>query len=215
MTDFDRVAQWRDLCEHYRRLTDEELVALAQQKTEFTDLAQQALTSEISYRKLTVPVTPPKEPAPPPPSDGDPYAEDRELVEIAMVYSLRDAQQIEGLLSDASIPFFMGPELATSTDGVKSRFGEGVSVKVMKIAVPFVRGVLQTFEPKDDPYPDTPQDAPADTSARCPECGSAEIVLEGTEQDPDNPARDQASHFEWTCMACGHEWEDDGIEEEL
>jgi hypothetical protein len=46
----------------------------------------------------------------------------------------------------------------------------------------------------------------------CPKCRSDEIVFEGraaaagTEPGPD-------AKFDWHCDACGHVWEDDGIED--
>ena len=55
MTDLDPAGEWRELSERYRGMSDEELVVLARQSPELTDIAQQALTQEISYRKLKLP----------------------------------------------------------------------------------------------------------------------------------------------------------------
>jgi hypothetical protein len=47
------------LAEHYRQLTDDELIEIARQSKELTGMAQQALALEISSRKLTVPLQEP------------------------------------------------------------------------------------------------------------------------------------------------------------
>jgi hypothetical protein len=48
------------LAEHYRRLTDDELIEIAHHKDDLTEMAQQALAIEVASRRLTVP---PKEAA--------------------------------------------------------------------------------------------------------------------------------------------------------
>src|SRR5438034_9281497 len=82
---------------------------------------------------------------------GDPYAEDRKLVEILTVWSLSDALQLERILNTAGIPFFMGAENATSVDAVTSSFPSGVSVKVMRIGVPWANPAFEKYEPRDVP----------------------------------------------------------------
>jgi hypothetical protein len=46
------------------------------------------------------------------------YDEDRKLVELCTVWSVRDALQVQTILDGLGIPFFMGPEKATGVDGV-------------------------------------------------------------------------------------------------
>jgi DNA-directed RNA polymerase subunit M/transcription elongation factor TFIIS len=209
MTDIDPAGEWRELSERYRGMSDEELVVLARQSPELTDVAQQALTQEISYRKLEIPseeMPPPSEPEPDPES---PYAEDRQLVELCTVWSLRDALQLQTLLDRAGIPFFMGPEKATSVDQVTSDFLKGVSVKIMRIGLPWTRQAMLNYEPADEPGP---KPEPEELPVRCPKCGSAEVVL-GRLVTESPTAKDSSPHpqFEWTCDSCGHQWEDDGI----
>src|SRR2546427_12119588 len=134
METLDPATEWLRLSERYRQMSDDELLALSRQISEMTEVAQQVLAQEISQRKLKLepdneePNEVPNEepPAPPgldtpnlePPPDAtdapDPYAKDRELVEIRSVWSLSDALQLQTLLDDAGIPFFMGAEKATS-----------------------------------------------------------------------------------------------------
>ena len=107
MEGLDAGAEWLRLSERYRRMSDGELLVLAQQNFELTEIAQQSLASEISRRGLKrqseeLPARP--DPSPPLDSSGD---EDRELVEIRTVWSLSDALQLQTLLDRAGIPFFM------------------------------------------------------------------------------------------------------------
>ena len=125
------------------------------------DVAQQALASEMSRRGLKLQ---PEEPAPPlePVLDPDspyadsPYAEDRELVEVRTVWSLSDAIQLQALLDGAGIPFFMGPEKATSASAVTSNFANGVSVKIMSVGVPWANRAMMNYAPENEPAATAP-----------------------------------------------------------
>jgi len=211
MRDIDPAGEWLELSERYRGMSDEELVVLARQSPELTDVAQQALTQEISYRKLQV--TPEETPIPPDlePDPESPYAEDRQLVELCTVWSLRDALQVQTLLDRAGIPFFMGLEKATGVDQVTSDFLKGVSVQIMRIGLPWARQALLNYEPADDPGR-KPDEELEQLPVRCPKCGSTEVVL-GRLATESSSAKDSSLHpqFEWICDSCGHQWEDDGI----
>jgi DNA-directed RNA polymerase subunit M/transcription elongation factor TFIIS len=146
-------------------------------------------------------------------SQEDQYAEDRKPVELCTVWSERDALQLQGILDEAGIPFFMGPEKATGVDKVTSNFANGVGVQIMQIGIPWARQAMQRYAPEDDPAPkETPE--LDEVLVRCPKCHSDEVVFEGRTSELAN-ARDESSQkFEWTCDSCGHHWEDDGVEKE-
>ncbi len=190
-------------------MSDEELVVLARQSSELTGVAQQALIQEISYRKLQIrseEISPSSDPEPDPES---PYAEDRELVELCTVWSLRDALQLQTLLDRAGIPCFVGPEKATGVDAVTSDLVKGVSVQVMRIGLPWARQALLNYEPADEPRP-KPEEELEEFPVRCPKCGSTQIVL--ARLVAESPTANESSpQFKWTCDSCGHHWEDDGI----
>jgi len=214
MSTLDSPGELLRLSEHYRRMTDEELIALARDPSALTDMAQHALAMEVSQRRLKVPaleVKPRGEvrpPAPPSEEDDDPYAEDRELFEICKVWSLRDALQVQRLLDSASIPFFMGPGLATGVDGGTMNFADGLSVKIMRIGWPWAWEVMQSYSPKDAP-PEPKWEELGEGVIRCPRCRSTEVVFDrliGSRTDPKSPRR-----FKWTCSSCDHEWEDEGV----
>lgn len=219
MNNLGPAAEFLRISEHYRQMSDGELLDLAQDPSELTDVAQQALASEISHRGLTVPSAKPalRPNAVPLPDPADPnspeYDHDRQLVEICTVWSQRDALQLQTLLDNAGIPFFMGPENATGVDAVTSNFADGVSVRVMQVGVPWARQAMQTYEPLDDQTPKD-QAEPEDLPVQCPKCRSTEVVFDELVPDESAPAANAPQKFKWICESCGHEWEDDGIVKE-
>jgi DNA-directed RNA polymerase subunit M/transcription elongation factor TFIIS len=251
MGTLHEAGEWLRLSEHYQRMTDGELIAIARAPAKLTDIAQQILAMELSARKLKVepesqdphPANPklsgaPKSPtsdggrespsfsngartaAPQRPQDrddvhrdmgasayaGDPYEEDRKLVEICTVWSFPDALQLERILNTAGIPFFMGPEKAASVDSVTSNLPSGVSVKVMRVGMPWAERALQRYEPKDVPESEK-QQCLEEADVRCPSCRSKDIVFEEMVET----ANDPTPKYKWTCSVCGHKWQDDGV----
>jgi hypothetical protein len=214
MDNLGPAGEFLRVSEHYRRMTDEELLAIAREDADLTPDAQQALANELSQRQLKIP---PEEPPPPrypvPVADPDnprSYDEDRQLVTICTVWSLSDAAQVQTLLDRAGIPFFMGKEMATGVDAVTSNFADGVNVGIMNIGLPWARQAMQNYEPKDDPTPKESPETDA-TPVRCPKCHSEEIIFE--EMVETGAVSQSAPKYKWTCDSCGHEWEDDGVVE--
>ena len=242
MGSIHAAGEWLRLSEHYRGMTDGELIAIARDRSQLTEIAQQILAQELSQRKLDVEAeklrgetgTRDQDAARNPhpnvaknaplashpgwgthPVDhdtgdsayaGDPYAEDRKLVEILTVWSLRDALQVESILNRAGIPFFIGEEKATSVDSGTMNFSEGVSVKVMRIAWPWALQALAHYEPKDAPEW-AKQAWEKEVAVHCPRCRSKDIVFEELVKT----ANGAPPKFMWTCSGCGNEWLDDGV----
>jgi len=221
------------MAERYRQMSDEELLVLIPQSSELTPFAQEALANEVRSRGLKAEVKD-DEPAAssqfkPPPAffehespklrdlaDYEPassYDEDRKLVELCTVWSVRDALQVQAILDEAGIPSFMGPEKATGVDKVTSNFSSGVSVQIMQVGLPWARQAMQRYEPEDDP---TPKETPEldEIVVRCPKCHSDEVVFEGRTSELANVRDESSQKFEWACDSCGHHWEDDGVEKE-
>lgn len=207
------------LAEHYRQLTDDELIEIAHDKDELTEMAQQALALEIASRRLTVP---PKEAAVAMRSapslsslneadsqdEDDPYAEERQLVEIRTVWSERDARRLQQVLDAAGIPFFMGKEKAVVVDDVTSNFAEGVPVAVMQIGAPWASQAMQNnYFPEDEPVEESDDDSD-DLAVHCPKCHSTEVVFDQLVDEAGG--ENSAAKFQWTCDSCGYEWEDEG-----
>ena len=216
MQILDPAGEGLRLSEHYRQLSDDELLGLARQTSELTDGAQQALAQEIANRRLRIPpeesaAPPSPEPQPDSAEDGEsPYAEDRELVVICTVWSLTDALKLQRLLDTAGIPFYLGPEKATGAEAVTSNFANGLSVQIMQVVVPWARQVLQQYFPADEP-PEEKADESDNLAIHCPKCHSTEVVFEDLDRGPENSEGKPSSKFKWTCDSCGHEWEDDGL----
>jgi DNA-directed RNA polymerase subunit M/transcription elongation factor TFIIS len=211
MESLNPATEWLRLSEHYRQISDDELLGLARQDSELTEVAQQALKDEIHQRRLKL--EPEKAPPQPEPQTDSSYAEERELVEVCSVWSLADALQLQTLLDGAGIPFFMGPEKATGVDAVTSNFVNGVSVQVMRIGLPWARQALQHYMPANQPEPKQ-QEEPGDFAVRCPKCSSEEVIFESLTTQPATTTDSPSPKFEWTCDSCGHQWEDDGVEKE-
>ena|SRR5579864_2080098 len=215
MDNLGPAGEFLRISEHYRRMSDEELLAIARENSDLTTYAQQALANELSQRRLKVPPDEPPAPRYPVPA-ADPdnpssYDEDRQLVTICTVWSLSDALQVQTLLDRAGIPFYMGKEMATAVDAVTSNFADGVGVAIMNVGLPWARQAMQNYEPKNDPTLKEPPETDA-TPVRCPKCHSEEVIFE--ELIEAGAVSTSSPKFKWTCDSCGHEWEDDGVVEE-
>lgn len=224
----DPAGEFLRITERYHGMSDEELLNLARESSQLTDSAHEALASEMRCRGVKlepeVPETDRPEPEPIPahrlqsPSEGaqddseedDPYAEERELVELCEVWSRRDAYQVQWLLDRAGIPFFMGPEKATDVDKVTSNFTKGISVQIMRVGTYWAAQAIEHYEPDDEP-PTPPEEKEwKEIPVRCPKCQSSDVVfidLRG-DQCETRPC------FRWTCDTCGHRWQDDGTVKE-
>lgn len=238
MDSFDPAGQeFLRISERYRQMSDSELLVLMPQSSELTPFAQEALANEVRSRGLKTEVED-EEPAPsspvkPPPalfehespkfrdsagsdfpgsdsSDEDQYHEDRKLVELCTVWSVRDALKLQTVLDEAGIPFFMGPEKATAVDGVTSNFVKGIGVQIMQIGLPWARPAMQHYEPEDDPTPKETEELD-DLPVRCPKCHSTEVVFEGLDSAPAMATNESSQKYKWICDSCGHQWEDDGV----
>jgi DNA-directed RNA polymerase subunit M/transcription elongation factor TFIIS len=241
MDTFDPAAgEYLRISERYRQMSDGELLVLIPQSSELTPFAQEALANEVRSRGLKAEVedegpSAPSEfrasPFKPPPAffehespklrdstsyEGpgpDPsYDEDRKLVELCTVWSVRDALKIQTILDEAGIPFFMGPEKATAVDRVTSNFSKGVGVQIMQIGLAWAGPAMRHYEPEDDP---TPKEEKVDElPVRCPKCHSTEVVFEGLDSAPAMASDESSQKYKWTCDSCGHQWEDDGVVKE-
>jgi DNA-directed RNA polymerase subunit M/transcription elongation factor TFIIS len=143
-------------------------------------------------------------------SDVDPYEEDRELVDLCTVWSVRDALKVQNILDVAGIPFFMGAEKATGVDEVTSNFADGVVVRIMQIGIPWSRSPMSHYYPEDDPTPKEPEEV-EEIPVRCPRCRSEEVVFEGLDSEPGMGADETSKKYQWTCDSCGYPWKDDGV----
>jgi DNA-directed RNA polymerase subunit M/transcription elongation factor TFIIS len=198
------------LQERYAQMTDEELQAVADEGYELTETAQQILQSAIRQRRLDIRL---KDKAAPEPSyvevspdDFDPS--DLDLVVAQRVWDQAEAIQVKGILNNAGIPCFLGLNNLEDVNAFNINFDKGVDLKIRSIDQ---RHAIQAL--KDSLPPDPEIENAADTLARCPRCHSTEIVFRSLDLQPGTDSAFD-SKFNWSCDACGHQWKDDGIEQE-
>jgi DNA-directed RNA polymerase subunit M/transcription elongation factor TFIIS len=204
----DLASEWLRLSARYRRMSDGELLQLAHDPAALTEAAQQTLAAELSVRGLKPPSPEIQNVPPPPEPDPDsPYAQDRELVEICKVWSLSDALQLQWLLDRAGIPFYIGPGKATGVETVPLNFGEGVSVQVMRIGVPWAWQAIQYYAPANEPAPETAEES-QEIPITCPRCRSEEVIFGQSKRKLPDADECSKSKFAWTCDSCGYQWED-------
>jgi DNA-directed RNA polymerase subunit M/transcription elongation factor TFIIS len=213
MGPVDLSSEWLRLSTHYRRMSDGELLQIARDPSALTEAAQQSLASELSTRGLKSPRPEPSSP-PPPPEPDSPYARDRELVELCKVWSLPDALQLQWLLDRAGIPFYIGPAKATGVDAVPLNFGEGVSVQVMRVGLPWARQGLREYEPANEP-PYQEEEEYREFPVTCPKCRAEEVIFEKLTRESVGKADQSRAKFAWTCGWCGYQWEDEGMVKEV
>jgi DNA-directed RNA polymerase subunit M/transcription elongation factor TFIIS len=231
----DPAGEFLRITERYRNMSDDELLILIPQGSELTPLAQQALASEVRSRGLKTEGQDKEASAQPPlkravtlfeqdsqklddstndsPDADSSYEEDRKLVELCTVWSLRDALKVQRVLDVAGIPFFMGPEKATGVDQVTSNFANGVGVQIMQVGLPWAMPAMKDYEPEDDPTPKQTEELD-ELVVRCPKCHSAEVVFEGGTSTLVVAADDSSQRYKWNCDSCGNQWEDDGVAKE-
>jgi DNA-directed RNA polymerase subunit M/transcription elongation factor TFIIS len=200
------VGESQRLRERYAALTEDELQAVAGDAFELTEVAQQALQSEILRRGLDICLQQaPLQSTPHETEKFDPA--DLDLVVIQRAWDSEEARKLMGILHEAGFPCYLGPDNLDDVDAFDSSFDQGVDIKVREVDnQPAQHALSQALPPEPDP----------DTVyiARCPKCQSTEIVFQGLDQNPaTGSAATSSSNFNWTCDACGYQWNDDGIEE--
>jgi hypothetical protein len=112
---------------------------------------------------------------------------------------LVEARKLQDILEAAGIRYDWGP---VSSDGIALRVYRtdlGRAVRALDLALP-----SESEEAEERDY------APV-----CPKCHSSKIVFQSRDPEPVTGSGAMPdSKFNWSCDACGHQWKDDGIEEE-
>jgi hypothetical protein len=198
--------EWRRVQEQYARMNDDELQGVADEAYELTEIAKQVLQAEISSRCLDIKLRS----APLEGAEAEECADDfdpsqLDLTVVHRVGDLAEARQVKNILNGAGIPSYLGQENVENVDEFKSTFEGGVDLRVREVDSQRAMRALAESMP-----PDAADDT--DYSAHCPKCHSTEIVFQGLDTEAVPSAFD--SKFNWRCDACGHEWMDDGVEQE-
>ncbi len=199
----DPVEGTRRLQTLYARMYDDELLALAEDGSDLTDAAREALQSELANRHLILAIkeTPPDEPS------GDFDLPPSELASVARVWNINEARQHKTILDAAGIPSYFGPDNVDDLSQLPSNFDREIEVKVWERQQQYALGALGQGLPQDP----ADQQQNAACEIQCPKCHSTEIVFEGLDGDASGTSTPD-SKYNWSCDACGNQWKDDGVE---
>lgn len=180
----DNADELRRLQDFYAQMNDGELEAVAAEAYDLTDLARPTLRAEMDRRGLKTPLVTEK-------GGRRASPETMELAVAQVFWDPAAAAKAKQLLDAAEIPGFWGPERAEGLEGLDVESGIDLAVRVEDLAR--VRAGLAEVADAE----------PEDFACVCPQCQSAEIVLHDV---------DESAKYHWSCDACGHTWEDDGVE---
>src|SRR5215467_11090281 len=117
MDDADPREQWRDLTEHYARLSDDGLRAAADESYNLTEIARSVLRGEIKSRSLDIQL---KEAYQPPQGDLDPADLEPELAVLRQVWSEDEARRVKEALDAALIPSCFGRDNVEQASEIKT-----------------------------------------------------------------------------------------------
>jgi hypothetical protein len=198
--------------EAYTAMSDEELCSLAEKAYELTDIAKQALTAQLSARNLQVnlfeqsPATGATEEEV---AEGNLDPNDLDLVSISRIWDSDEARPKMTALHDAGVPAYLGPDNVENISDFHSTFESGVEIRVRRVDQSRALHALRLASPQPEGEPE--EEKPC--VVRCPACKSDEVVFEELVAAASASDSTSAQKFRWRCDNCGHEWEDDGVEE--
>ncbi|MGB9122816.1 MAG: hypothetical protein WCE73_19525 [Candidatus Angelobacter sp.] len=217
MKSLDQQEQWHQLTDTYRHMTEEELGRVAEDAFDLVPTAREALQAVISERGLKIQLAT----APPPAPELPEYKDDtedsaHELVCVRTVRNESEAKQLKALLDANFIASCLGPENIVDLEDFKGSFDGGVELKVHAFNSRRAFDVLRLLAPEEedpDAEPDDDTEDDKEYAVLCPKCHSQEVFLR--DDVPEADATAAGMKFKWQCDGCGHQWEDEGIEEKL
>lgn len=175
-----------ELKEFYARMNDGELEAVAGEAYDLTDAARPLLKDEIARRGLKIPLRTERVAR---------RVAAGELRLVDTVWSSDSAQQVKQFLDAEGIPGYWGPDNVESPEAL--RFDDGVELKVREEDSARVMAGLGRL------FPRVAELEEKEWNFACPKCQSPEIVFRDLDEETEK--------FNWSCEACGHEWNDDGV----
>ena len=214
MESLDQQEQWHQLTDTYRHMTEEELCLVAAYAFDLVPIAKEALQAVISERGLKIQLA--SAPLPTPELSG--YKDDTDdtedpahrLVCVRKVRSESEAKQLKALLDANFIASCLGPENTVDLEDFKASFDGGVELKVHAFNSRRAFDALALLAPEEE---EEDLDEAAEYAVLCPKCHSQEVFLR--DDGPEAEATVAKVKLKWQCDGCGHQWEDEGIEEKL
>jgi len=201
----DPAREWQRMQEVYSQMSEDELRCVADEAYELTDIARQALAMEIKARSLAIA---PRLQRPTRPERLAMHTEseflDRELYTVYIALSPTEAHAVIETLDRADIPWRFGEKNLDDVEAYAGSYEDGVPVRVLAQDWYDAKSILPPQNlPEPPQYPEG--------AVTCPKCQSEDVVLESVEE---SSLRESSEKFRWHCEACGHAWQDDGVEKE-
>jgi hypothetical protein len=202
MDSLEEVDEWRRLKDLYARMNEGELEVVAKEAYALKEIARPLLKDEIARRGLKIPLKEER------PARGvvvkAPVAHPvtgLDLEEMGLFETLEEARKVKRFLNDSGVPCFWGPDNVDDPAELALSIDDGLHMKVRTDDVARVRSGLNILF---NGYRDVPD--PGDCNFVCPKCHSPEIVFQEIDA--------RTAKFNWSCDACRHVWNDDGVEQE-
>jgi len=196
MTKPDSNSERERLGKHYAAMTREELQELAENAWSLTDVAREALKSELSRRGLALELR--ESPPANPPMPG--------VVTLRQFRDLPDALLAKSVLDSAGIDSFLQDENTIRLDWLWSNALGGIKLLVREADAADAASLLEqkpgdAFETSSGEY----------KQPRCPVCGSTDVSfgVKGRSLSYATVAVGvplPVSRRGWRCTSCGHEW---------
>jgi hypothetical protein len=177
--------QLREQKENYEHMTEDELCSLAEDAYDLTEIAREALQAVLSEKGISVQLRLERPPSRSPRAEPP---DDEDLVIFSWPPSTEAAGRTMTILAAAGIPSFLNLEVRA--DDLKR-----------------AHAALDRADEEEEPQ------AEKDFAILCPKCCSTKVVLKG--RNPDLVASSPIAKFQWSCDACGHQWVDEGIAQEV
>jgi len=207
--------QLRQQKENYEHMTEGELCALAEDAYDLTEIAREALQAVITKKGYDVRLKLER----PAPRLTEPPEDDDGLVNFQWPDNADHAWRWMKCLTAAGIPSFLGPNNVMHLEEFQGKFDGPVSLKIRDVdrnraaaAVARAWELADLARTKADGNKEEPEEE-KDYAILCPKCHSAEVVLEGRDSELAEPP--PTAKFQWRCDACGHQWSDEGLEQEV
>jgi hypothetical protein len=241
MENLGPAGEFLRISEHYRRLADDELLTLARQKDELTELAQQALDNEMAHRRLKLEPqeAPPAAPEPPKreavvffdgtqPRGTQPDGAEPKGSDDSEDDSYNDPYKEDRMLVDFCTVWSLRDALQLQNlldaAGIPFFMGEEKATSAANVTSNFAKGVTVQIMRIGIPwarqaaqnYIPINDQSPKEENDKLDElpvqCPRCHSAEVVLEEAiAPNEERAASQRFEWRCDSCGSRWEDDGI----
>ena len=208
MGTIDWEKERQRLANAYSRMEDSELNELARDADSLTDVARQALQTELSHRNLaevsanSTPTITEKTDNPPPLP-----------VMIRRFRDLPEASLAKSILDSAGIQSFLADDNTVRMDWLWSNVISGVKLWVRAEDVEAAMKLLDQNTPEKFEL----DDGAEYIQPRCPHCQSMDVTLGGLNKRLSYGSLLvglplPVSHEGWKCNSCGNEWKEEHVD---